>query len=430
MAVIQVRQRSQLEAPAQVESSASIHSAPIPHSAPLSACDRPIVPPEQEEVTRPPFSQNEDLARFVHFIVLPDALEQIHLANTNAHTDDPARRRTNLDASRRGVLEDPWDRVACLFNDYTRFQPENSFAQRDQRLQPFLTSTVEISKRQRIQRSGSELRNAYSKLRGQFTSIYERFKASGQYVGEGDEQEAAEFWNYCAGKSFMLYCFLVWRGLPVIDTVLRALPESSQSVVGLKRTTMSESSQSCTSSSSQERLASARKKSRRGAIDYRPFLERLAQSSEKAEHGSASDNQVNAELASYFAQKRALAEEDTLTRRIERVEALKFQRMQRLEMVLRNNLLSPNETERAKKQMVALALGQDDETCTTSSQDTNLSWVHMMTQEDCQKKQFNDMFGDIYNFRLLYCKLYLSIQCHDNLTDYYRPTQHLSNLIS
>lgn len=71
------------------------------------------------------------------------------------------------------------------------------------------------------------------------------------------------------------------------------------------------------------------------------------------------EEKVNMEMASYFAQKRALAEEETLTQRAERQEQLKLLKLQRLEMLLKHDLLSTQQKAEVSKQMLAIALDND-----------------------------------------------------------------------
>ena len=97
------------------------------------------------------------MARLIHLLQEPAALEWLQLASTNAWTDSSQLRRTNLDARRAGCLEEPWERIARMFNDYNEFSPQNPFPD-DQRLRVFLGNPSEIAKRRGVTRSALELR--------------------------------------------------------------------------------------------------------------------------------------------------------------------------------------------------------------------------------------------------------------------------------
>src|SRR3546814_96874 len=117
-----------------------------------------------------------------------------------------------------------------------------------------------------------------------FTPCYQRYTASGHQIGEGEAQEVAEFWDYCHGKALILYCFVVWRGKPdCVDTVLRAMPEESQSFVGVPFG----SSSSSRSSSNSGSLCTPRAKKRQASAAF--DLTKLAEQEESEKKADTAD---------------------------------------------------------------------------------------------------------------------------------------------
>jgi hypothetical protein len=186
------------------------------------------------EPSTPTWTMREDKARLVMLLARPEAFTLLQMAFSDGYaptTEGAAVRRQHLDAYRAGQLVDPFSRIADMYNDFDSWVFTNPRPD-IQCLSDYLLPD-KVAARSSIQRDARELRTVYSKLRTQFTVVYEKFHRSGHHVSDGNEQEISEFAGYVGTNSLMLFAFIVWRDLPVRSFSMRLMPEGAGTEVGL-----------------------------------------------------------------------------------------------------------------------------------------------------------------------------------------------------